>query len=209
MDGLMLDTEGPVIDLWVEVARKAGFAIDRQVILDTTGLDRAATKAAIMEACGKDFPYDTLRAELVRIVRERGERDGIPHRPGLCVLLDRLGALKLPLAVATSTDRAAAEWKLKKAGILDRFAALTCGDEVERGKPAPDIFLLAAKKIRLPPEACVGFEDSPAGLTGLHAAGIRSVFIKDTVEPDPALLAAVWRRCTDLAEAAALFPAVS
>jgi beta-phosphoglucomutase-like phosphatase (HAD superfamily) len=91
---------------------------------------------------------------------------------------------------------------LTKAGIIDRFAALTCGDEVKNGKPAPDIFLLAAQKLKTPPSACVGFEDSPPGLLGLHSAGIRSIFIKDVIEPSEETLATVWQKCSDLTEAA-------
>ncbi|MDR0585774.1 MAG: HAD family phosphatase, partial [Treponema sp.] len=129
----------------------------------------------------------------------------LPHRPGLLTLLDRLDALEIPKAVATSTERKRALWKLEKAGIADRFTVLVCGDEIRRGKPAPDIFLKAAERLGAAPADCVGFEDSPAGLKGLAEAGIRSVFIKDLAEPPPDVLAGVWRRCADLAEAAALF----
>jgi len=94
---------------------------------------------------------------------------------------------------------------LDKAGILNQFAAITDGDEVANGKPAPDIFLLAAKKLGQDPGACVGFEDSPAGLQALHAAGIRSVYIKDIIEVPPEIMATVWREYHDLSEAAELF----
>ncbi len=120
-------------------------------------------------------------------------------------LLDRLRAANIPLGVATSTRSIRAVDLLEKAGIFDRFKAITCGEEITNGKPAPDIFLLAAKKLGQLPCNCVGFEDSTAGLRGLHAAGIRSVFIKDVLSPPEDVLAAVWRRCNDLSEAAALF----
>jgi beta-phosphoglucomutase-like phosphatase (HAD superfamily) len=91
---------------------------------------------------------------------------------------------------------------LEKAGIKDRFAAATCGDDVKNGKPNPEIFLNAAEKLKTPPSLCVGFEDSAAGLQALRAAGIRSVFIKDVVQPPEEVLATVWKRCADLEEAA-------
>jgi beta-phosphoglucomutase-like phosphatase (HAD superfamily) len=109
------------------------------------------------------------------------------------------------MAVATSTYRDRGEWKLSAAGIRDYFTLLTCGDEVKRGKPESDIFLLAAERLGLDPASCVGFEDSPAGLMGLAKAGIRSVFVKDLVEPSGEILDTVWQRCNDLAEAAELF----
>ena len=78
-------------------------------------------------------------------------------------------------------------------------------DDVKNGKPAPDIFLMAAEKMGLVASDCVGFEDSPSGLQGLHAAGIRSVFIKDVVQPPEEILALAWSRCKDLNEAIELF----
>ena len=109
------------------------------------------------------------------------------------------------MAVATSTHRASALKKLALAGIEQRFTVIVGGDEVSWGKPAPDIYLLAAEKLKKQPSLCVGFEDSPAGLKALQAAGIRSVFIKDLIEPPRELLSAVWHECRDLAEAIVLF----
>ncbi|MDR0322922.1 MAG: HAD-IA family hydrolase, partial [Treponema sp.] len=128
-----------------------------------------------------------------------------PKKPGLDHLLGCLAAAKIPFALATSTRRETALYMLDRAGILDQFAAVTGGDEVANSKPSPDIFLLAAKKLGHSPSSCIGFEDSSAGLKGLHAAGIKSVFIKDILEPPQDVLAAVWRRYNNLAEAAELF----
>ncbi|MDR2258511.1 MAG: HAD family hydrolase, partial [Treponema sp.] len=154
---------------------------------------------------GPDFPYDEYRREAVRLIREAAEERGIPRRPGLLPLLDHLDRLAIPFAVATSTDRETAVWKLTKAGIRDRFSALACGDEVQYGKPAPDIFLLAAERLGKSPAECTGFEDSPAGLMALQAAGIPPVFIKDLLEPPAEVLAGVWRRYDSLDQAIELF----
>ncbi|MDR0628962.1 MAG: HAD family phosphatase [Treponema sp.] len=205
MDGLMLDTERPMVELWIQVSQARGWNITPELVFRTVGVNEAATRAVFMQEYGPDFPYDTIRKEAIRIMREKIEQAGIPHRPGLLTLLDHLDSLGIPLGLATSTAQEIGIWKLKKARILDRFEVFAFGDEVNRGKPAPDIFLLAADRLDKEPQDCVGFEDSPAGLQGLHAAGIRSVFIKDLMEPPPDILATVWRRCTDLAEAAALF----
>jgi beta-phosphoglucomutase-like phosphatase (HAD superfamily) len=92
-------------------------------------------------------------------------------------------------------------------GIRERFPVMGCGDESRRGTPAPEIFLLAAQKLGKAPADCLGFEDSPSGLRALHAAGIKSIFVKDLVEPPPEVLTTVWRRCGDLAEAIPLIGA--
>ena len=204
MDGLMLDTEKPVISLWAKAGKPFGWDISPEVVFRTFGIITEGTRAIFQQEYGPDFPYDSIRAEFSRLVHEDLEK-GVPHKPGLVHLLDHLSSLGIPLAVATSARREVAVWKLRKADILERFAALACGDEIRNGKPAPDIFLLAAEKLGQKPSDCVGFEDSPAGLQGLHAAGIRSVFVKDLVDPPPEVLVTVWRRCVDLAEAAELF----
>jgi HAD superfamily hydrolase (TIGR01509 family) len=205
MDGLMLDTERPVIELWQQAARSQGREISVETVLLTIGVNEKTTRGIIRETCGEDFPYDLIRKELSRLFHELMEMRGIPLKPGLPVMLDKLEKLNVPFAVATSTRRESALWRLERAGIRERFTILACGDEISRGKPAPDIFLLAAKRLGRPPASCIGFEDSPAGLQALAAAGIPSVFIKDLLEPPAEILTTVWRRCADLAEAAELF----
>ena len=200
----MLDTERLTIPLWDEAGKKFGYRIPFDTVLKMVGISSQRARAVLFEEYGDDFPYDEIRDEF-RLLCKREYEKGIPHKKGLDFLLDRLTAAQIPLGVATSTRRETAMENLKKAGILERFAAITGGDEVANGKPAPDIFLLAAQKLGQPPAACLGFEDSPAGLQGLHSAGIRSVFIRDLIDPPPEVLATVWRRYNDLSEAAELF----
>ncbi|WP_461258005.1 HAD family hydrolase [Treponema sp. R80B11-R83G3] len=205
MDGLMFDTENLTIPLWEVAGKPFGYNITYNIVLRMVGISAEKARLVMYEEFGTDFPYDTIRGEFRRLVQEEVDKNGVPLKPGLMYLLDRLSAVKIPFALATSSRTATATNMLSKAGIIDRFTALTCGEEVTNGKPAPDIFLLAAEKLGQPPGVCVGFEDSPPGLLGLHAAGIRSIFIKDLIEPPPEILATVWHRCNDLKEAAELF----
>jgi HAD superfamily hydrolase (TIGR01509 family) len=204
MDGLLLDTERPIKDLWLRAARGRGWEIRPETVLRTTGVDEGSTRRIMAEEYGPDFPYEEIRGDLSRLIREIIEREGIAWRPGLPVILEKLDTLTIPCGLATSTKRATALWKLEKAGLAGRFGVIVCGDEVERGKPAPDIFLRAAGLLGAAPGDCLGLEDSPAGLRALAAAGIPSIFIKDMVEAPAEVLATVWRRCKDLAEAASL-----
>lgn len=205
MDGLMLDTEAPVIPLWREAAKKFGKTLDDDILLGTIGRDGPSTRKMFLDRYGADFPYDRIVEELMAIIRDSVEKNGIPHRPGLIKLLDHLHSLGIPKAVATSTNRQSALWKLKEAKIYDYFDAFACGDEVTNGKPAPDIFLLAAGRLGKKPEECIGFEDSTAGLRSLAAAGIKSVFIRDLVQPPEDVMKTVWRQFKDLSEASVLF----
>jgi len=204
MDGLMLDTERPALPLWIQAGKSLGYDISRELMINTIGKSNDGMRPLFLAEFGPDFPYDKLLDRVRPLIYGQFEK-GIAHRPGLMVLLDRMASLGIPLAVATSARRERAVWKLGIAGILERFTVLACADELASAKPAPDVFLLAAKRLGQAPSRCVGFEDAPAGLMGLHAAGIRSVFIRDMVEPSPETLATVWQRCADLAEAAELF----
>ena len=205
MDGLMFDTENLTIPLWEIAGKPFGYNLTRDIILRMVGISGERAQALLLEEFGSDFPYEAIRDEYKILVSKEIEKNGVPKKPGLMYLLDRLRAANIPLGLATSTRSPRAIDLLERAGILDRFKALTCGEDVTNGKPAPDIFLLAAKKLGQPPCDCVGFEDSTAGLMSLHAAGIRSVFIKDVLSPPEEVLATVWHRCNDLSEAAALF----
>jgi len=202
MDGLMFDTENLTIPLWEIAGKPFGYNLTRDIVLRMVGISGEKVQELLLEEFGADFPYEAIRNEFRILSSKEVEKKGVPKKPGLMYLLDRLRAADIPLGVATSTRSPRAVDMLDKAGILEYFKAITCGEEVTNGKPAPDIFLLAAQKLGQPPSACVGFEDSPPGLQGLHTAGIRSIFIKDLLEPSKEILAAVWHRCKDLKEAA-------
>jgi HAD superfamily hydrolase (TIGR01509 family) len=205
MDGLMLDTESPVIPFWYEVMEKNGYILDEETLLKTIGVPAITTEKMLIEKYGKDFPYEKITEELENMVEDDIEKNGIPHRPGLLTLLDHLDALNIPKAVATSTQRSKALWKLKHANIIERFSVIVCVDDVKRGKPAPDLFLAAAEKLGKKPETCVGFEDSTAGLQALFAAGVKSIFVKDILQPPEEVLKTVYRQYANLAEAVQLF----
>ena len=204
MDGLILDTEKPIIPLWIKAGKSLGFDLDPEIISCTIGMNNPTTKQFLKQELGPDYPVDLILEALHRLIIQEFEK-GISLKTGLIQLMDHLASRSIAVAVATSSNREEAIWKLQIAKVLDRFPVIVCGDEIKNGKPAPDIFLLAAEKLGYPPSHCIGFEDSVAGLKGLHAAGIRSVFIKDIVEPSAEILATVWRRLNDLSEAISLF----
>jgi HAD superfamily hydrolase (TIGR01509 family) len=186
-------------------AKSTGCEISVEFAIRTLGLDEKRTRELVLSVHGEKFPYRKVIAEIERLAGESLEKGPVALRPGFDKFMDALDAAGISYAIATSADKKTALLKLEKAGVRERFLHFVFGDEIANGKPAPDIFLKAAKKLGTALEGCLGFEDSSAGLQSLSAAGIRSVFIKDLADPDPETLKTVWRQYPSLAEAAEIF----
>jgi HAD superfamily hydrolase (TIGR01509 family) len=127
-----------------------------------------------------------IPASVEELMRRRGEiaTDFFANRVGLFpsakTTLEQLREMKLTLAVATSSVSASAGPFLERTGIRGFFKVVTTGDEVERGKPDPDIYLLTAKKVGIAPAACLVIEDALAGVTAAKAGNMRVAAIPDT-----------------------------
>lgn len=111
--------------------------------------------------------------------------------PGLVDLLDGLEAQGIAAGVATSGPKKNVEHTLAELGIAHRFRAIARGDEVAHGKPAPDVFLLAASRLDVDPATCLAFEDAPLGVAAAVAAGMRCVAVTSTYSLDTFSSAAV------------------
>lgn len=127
--------------------------------------------------------------EIARYSAEAGEiyrsmLSGIAPLPGLLRFLDLLEQRQVRIGLATSAPRENVTPTLEALGIADRFAAITLGEEVPRGKPAPDIFLEAARRLGQPADRCVVFEDSHAGIAAARAAGMRCIALATTHSAD-------------------------
>ena len=95
----------------------------------------------------------------------------------------------LRIGLATATPEARARKYLRMVGVEDAFDAVACAEMVAHGKPAPDVYLLAAQKLNLPPEELLGVEDSPSGVRSAHAAGMTVAMIPDQDEPSAEIAA--------------------
>jgi beta-phosphoglucomutase-like phosphatase (HAD superfamily) len=105
--------------------------------------------------------------------------------PSTKTTLEQLRNMKLPLAVATSSVSASARPFLDRTGIRSMFGVVVTGDEVKRGKPHPEIYLLTAKNLGISPEACLVIEDALSGVAAAKAANMRVAAIPDTRFMDP------------------------
>lgn len=106
-----------------------------------------------------------------------------PLKQGALELLQHYQAHQVVCSVASSSPTHHITHRLNHVGVLDYFSHLTSGQEVERGKPSPDIYLLAVKKLGLTPQACIAFEDSEMGARAAIAAGLKVVVVPDLLQP--------------------------
>ena len=201
MDGLMVDTEPLARAAWQRVVAPYGATIEDALYGQMLGRRTVESTQLVLDALRLPLAHE----ELMR--RKTDEflgslADEVPVMPGLWTLLDRIEAGGLPWAVATSTPRPVAGIILGKLGLTGRYHALACGDEVAHGKPAPDIFLLAAARLNVAPEACLALEDSVAGCMAAAAAGMRVVVVPTELTHGETFLCA-HRRYPSLIEVAA------
>jgi HAD superfamily hydrolase (TIGR01509 family) len=145
--------------------------------------------ALIRARHGSDYPVDQLTSAWAADYDAIVAAEGISLKPGLDDILDLLEEHGIATAVATSTRRERARAKLDHVGLLHRFAALVGGDEVTRGKPAPDIFIAAAKRLGVAPRDCIVLEDSEPGIIAAVAAGMTPVMVPDLHPPSAEVLA--------------------
>ena len=179
MDGLMLDTEPLAARAWTDAAIACGIAFDEQVAMRLVGRTFVDCRTLILAHHGTGYPVDTLMAAWHGAYDGIVEREGIVLKPGLVELLDWLEDKAIPKAVATSTRHARARAKLERTALFPRFAALVGGDEVAQGKPAPDIFIAVAARLRCAPADALVLEDSEPGLVAAARAGIPAIAIPD------------------------------
>ncbi len=182
MDGLMLDTERIYRDMFNLAAADCG--VEFPLWLHEKMLGRNSTDCrAILNEHWCDEPLVARFFDRSRHHHEVCFAAPAPLKPGLLELLDLIEERGTPKVVATSTRRAHAVPRLEQAGLLHRFATVSAGDDVQRGKPAPDLFLLAAASIGVPPAQCLVLEDSEAGIAAAHAAGMTACMVPDMKQP--------------------------
>ena len=124
----------------------------------------------------------------------------MPVKEGAHELLTYLKSHGYKIAMATSTPWDTVKEHLARTGMTDYFDAVITGDMVEHGKPAPDIYLMAAERLGVAPQNCIGVEDSLSGIRAIHAAGIRAIMVPDLIEPTPEVEALLWKKCERLTE---------
>ncbi len=200
LDGLLIDSERLSQRSWSEVMADAGYTLSEEIYSQMIGRTEKDVKDILQQAYGMDFPFEEMyRRREIRFF-EIIEQEGMPVKAGWEELAAYISRTGLKTAVASSTYCRLAEKKLKAAGLSSLFKVVVTGDEVAHGKPAPDLFLTAARKLEVSPSSCVVLEDSEAGIQAASAAGIRCIHIPDIQPVSIQTLSLVWRQVNTLAD---------
>jgi HAD superfamily hydrolase (TIGR01509 family) len=199
MDGLMLDSERAVLRCWQQAAAEAGLHLDDAVWLGMVGI----SAPACTQLLHPHMPPSQAQAlfERTEVLYEARIAAGVPLHAGIVELLELLSRHGIARAVATSTRRPRALHKLQHAGLLRYFDVVATSSDVPRPKPAPDVYLLAARQLGVAPSECLVLEDSPAGVRAALAAGMLPIQVPDLVAPDAEVRALGHRIVGSLAEA--------
>jgi len=202
MDGLMIDSERVSIACWSQAAQELGLPIEDGFWLRLVGLgDRDCERLLLQHIEAGQVAALFARCHDLYEARTHA---GLPLRPGIMELLQLLREHDIPRAVATSTRQPRASRKLAASGLLAFFDVVVTSSDVAYPKPAPDIYLLAARKLGKEAARCLALEDSPAGIRAAVGAGMTAIQVPDLVHPDEDLRALGHRIVGSLVDAHAL-----
>lgn len=185
MDGLLLDSERICMAIFADVCTQHGFAFDRVAYGRCIGTNREGTRRVLLDGYGAEFPYQDIEDEWMSRYEARVLAEPVPVKTGVMAVLDCLRERQIPIALATSTQALVARRKLELAGLDGYFEIRVTSDQVSRGKPDPETYLEALRRLGRAAEDCWALEDSDNGVRAAHRAGMRVVQIPDLIEPAP------------------------
>src|ERR1700676_2342978 len=170
LDGVLIDSEQAWASAREQLVRERGGAWRSDAVRAMMGMSSPEWSRYMHEELGVAMAPEQIAREVVRRL-ERLYREHLPLMPGAHDAVASL-ANSSPLALASSADRPIIELVLDLADMRDLFAATVSSEEVARGKPAPDVYLQAARKVGVEPSRCAAVEDSTNGLRAADAAGM-------------------------------------
>ncbi|MEI6066637.1 MAG: HAD family phosphatase [Methylococcaceae bacterium] len=200
MDGLVLDTESTYFAAWQQTAKVMGYSLSDAFCLSLSGLHYKEIELKLLACCGAEFNLDTFTRLSGIFWREQVKAHGIKIKHGFTELLEFIVQQQIPYCLATNSSTVNAYECLEFAGLREIFSTVITRDDVEHGKPAPDIFLKAAELLQVQISQCLVLEDSYTGIEAASRAGAFSVLIPSTEPVDPMALALCDVMMIDLAQ---------
>lgn len=205
MDGLMFDTETLSVKGWHAAGQAQGVDITEAMVFQVFGLNPKSLGQFWTSQFGASFDHDKAMAGRIAYMKNDVQKNGVPIKPGLLELLSYLNEEGYPFAVASSSQKPMIHYYLALAGIDEYFKYIVGGDDVKKGKPAPDIFLKAATLMGVAPADCMVFEDSENGILAAHHAGMKPVMVPDKIKPSQDTKNLLYAELVSLGEGIGLF----
>ena len=188
MDGVIFDTEKVYLDIWQRVFEKYGYKMTKELYITVMGTGRENVIKIFLDNFGDGLPIEKMYEEKDKQLFFIIENEGIPLKEGVKELFSMLKERNYKIALGTSAKRERVEKQIKDKWLKESFDAIVCCDDVEKGKPNPDIFLKAAKEINVKPEDCFVVEDSPAGIKAAFSGGMKGIHVEDLKVADEEIL---------------------
>ncbi len=198
MDGTLIDTEKIYRICWPAALKALGYHMTDEQALSMRSLGRPFAIAWLKELFGDELDYNEVRAKRNEIMSEYISRHGIEAKPGAERLLSFLKENGIKSAVVTATAIERTEEYLKRLGLIDYFDSVISASMVKEGKPSPDVYLYACKRLGVAPWDSLAVEDAPNGILSAWRAGCRVVMVPDQTEPDEELTKKLYARVDSL-----------
>jgi len=190
IEAVVFDLDGVLVDsdhVWHEVreglARERGGRWSDQSEADMSGMSSTEWSRYLHDVVGISDPPEEINGEVVRRMRERYA--ALPLVDGAADTVRRLGD-SFRIALASSSNRPLIDAVLSNSGLDEHFEATVSSEEVAHGKPSPDVFLEAARRLGVHPDRCAAIEDSANGLRAARAAGMRVIALPNRRYSPPA-----------------------
>ncbi len=184
LDGILVDSEHVWDEVRQELAEERGGRWHEEASRDMMGMSSPEWSRYMHDVIGLTEPPEEINAEVVRRM-EVVYRERLPLIPGAVEAVERLAA-RWPLGLASSSNRELIDFVLEVSGLGRLFRATVSSEEVPRGKPAPDVYLEAARRLGVEAERCAAVEDSENGILSAKAAGMRTIAIPNPQFPPAA-----------------------
>ncbi len=209
LDGLVVDSEAGYFLAWQQAAALMGFELSPSFCASLSGAHGAIIRQRLLTQLGEHFDLERFNQLSGQLWCEQVAQQGIPVRPGFHTLLDYIQQRQLPYALATNSRLRDVKQCLSFAGLDDVFPLIVSRDDVDNPKPAPDVFMQAARALATGPAQCLVLEDSAIGLTAAVAASCPCILVPSCASIDAQVLRQAVAVLPDLAAVADFISGVS
>ena len=199
MDGLLIDSERIIMQACINVASAFGITYTPNDYVELIGRAAPDSTRMMTAQLGGEAQFKQVIERVDALLNE--EANHFPLKAGALEIIQHFHQKNIPCCVASSSYQPVIKHRLSQVSVLDYFTAITSGDEVKRGKPHPDIYLLAIEKLGVSAKECIAFEDSEFGARAAIAAGLNVVVVPDLKQPSEFVIENSFRVLNSLIEA--------